>query len=112
MRLSIYLLSATVAFFCLAGIAQAEEPAVATPAVDAGLSGAVDFLPAPEFLNAPSDSAKNPGTESACSASTTCPGSVRLGIAPYQLSCEGDYECYSVPGEYVYCDGFGTLCFP
>lgn len=112
MKLSIYILFIIGALFCLTGMAQAEEAAVAPPAADADLSVAVDFLPVPEFLSAPGASASNPGTEGGCSASTTCPGSIQHGIPPYQLSCQGSYNCYDIPGEAVVCDGFGKECFP
>lgn len=113
MKLSIWILSIALATLALTGVAYAEEPAVAVSAVYAELPQSPLFTAQPAALGTPSSEAGSSGTESYnCSATTTCPGSVRLGIPPYQLTCEGYYDCYSVPGEYVFCDGFGTLCFP
>ncbi|MDY7096212.1 MAG: hypothetical protein SX243_24825 [Acidobacteriota bacterium] len=113
MKLSIYILSIVLATFALAGVVHAEEPAAATTAVHAELPQAPLFTAQPTALGTPNSEAKNPGTEGyACSATTTCPGSVRFNIPPYQISCQGYYDCYSVPGSAVVCDGFGKECFP
>ncbi len=49
------------------------------------------------------------GGGGSCSASTTCPATPWRPNG-YTITCQGDYDCYSIPGEVVYCDGFGLMC--
>jgi hypothetical protein len=114
MKLSIWILFIALATLALTGVAHAEEPTVAASAVHAELPQSPLFTAQSAALGTPSSEAGSSGTESYnCSATTTCPGNPRYGIAPYELTCYGDYECYVyAPGVAVVCDGFGTLCFP
>lgn len=51
------------------------------------------------------------GNNYTCEAGFQCPGDPSLGIAPYYITCQGQYSCESLPCG-VKCDGFGTGCIP